>query len=266
MGYTPTDWKDDDEVTSSKLNNLESGVTAVGYTPTTWASGDTVTAEKLNKLEQGVADCNDLVSYADRTITEFTFTEDMRLSSNNHLSIGNFYALSFAGCAALSKINGSEYVDSFIGGSAFNATQALKRIDFPNATKLGDSNANNSIMGGSGVVVASFGSVTELYNGSLAGANDLEYLYLPSVKTIGASIQGDQKLKHVYIGATCTTINSGAFGGSGGQSTGLIIDCGFAQGAVSGAPWGATNATINYGVTDPGSVDAMIEADEGGNS
>jgi hypothetical protein len=75
------------------------------------------------------------------------------------------------------------------------------------------------------------------------------------------SFQGDQYLKHVYIGKDCTSIGSACFGSSGGASTGLIIDCGFAEGAVSGAPWGAANATINYNVPDPGSIDAMIEGE-----
>lgn len=53
-------------------------------------------------------------------------------------------------------------------------------------------------------------------------------------------------LSYVYIPASVTKIGSAAFVDVGG-----IIDCGFAEGAVSGAPWGATNATIRYNVPEP---------------
>lgn len=56
------------------------------------------------------------------------------------------------------------------------------------------------------------------------------------------------RLEYVYLGDGVTSIDSYAFQGS---TTPFVLDCGFAEGAVSGAPWGATNATINYNVPAP---------------
>lgn len=264
MSYIPSEWSDGNEVTSAKLNNLESGVTAVGYEPTTWKAGDVVTAEKLNHLEQGVADSDQLTSLMNGTVTEFTITEEMKRENNfngyKYLGIGFSYPLSFSDCKDLETINGLSLVD-IVKGYAFTGCVKLKNLCIPNAVTVGDSNYSLSVLGGSGVETISLDSVTAIYDGVSSGASNLEYVYLPKAVTIGSSIQGCSKLKHVYIGADCTSINAGCFGGSGGQSTGLIIDCGFAEGAVSGAPWAASNATINYNVPDPGSIEAMIEGE-----
>lgn len=261
MSYIPTDWSDNDEITSVSLNHLESGVTAVGYEPTQWSAGDVVTAEKLNKLEQGVAESADvMVDYINRSITEFTITPEMNSYGSEYpeyFSIGG-YGFTFRNCSHLTKVNGLELITYEVSPDAFTGT-ALTEIDLPNAYYIGSSNDNYSIIGGSSCAKLSCKKAETIYKGGLSGAASLEYLYLPSAKTIGDSVQGCSKIKHVYIGANCTSIGSSCFSGSGGQSTGLIIDCGFAEGAVSGAPWGATNATINYNVPDPGSIDAMIE-------
>lgn len=49
-------------------------------------------------------------------------------------------------------------------------------------------------------------------------------------------------LTNVTIPDSVTSIDNTAFR----EMPDLTINCGFAEGAVSGAPWGATNATINY--------------------
>ena len=54
-------------------------------------------------------------------------------------------------------------------------------------------------------------------------------------------------LTSITIPNSVTNIGSNAFG----HCTNLLtINCGFAEGAVSGAPWGAENAVINYNVTE----------------
>ena len=68
----------------------------------------------------------------------------------------------------------------------------------------------------------------------------------PLVEIINGACYGATNLDYVYIPATVTTIGSLSFTGVKGT-----IDCGFAEGAVSGAPWGATNATIHYNVAEP---------------
>lgn len=257
MSYIPSEWSDGDAVTSAKLNHLESGVTAVGYEPTTWAAGDVVTAEKLNHLEQGVADSADVMAnYVNRTMTEFTITEDMQ--RNGSLSIDDYF--NFGGCQWLEKINGLDLVNYSVEYPGFIGTAKLKDIHLPNVQYINGNSAGYSIFGGSGVERFSAPKATIDSYSALCGNLNLQYLYLPSMVELNR-VQGCTKLKHVYIGKDCTSIGSECFGGSGVQSTGLIIDCGFAEGAVSGAPWGSSNATINYNVPDPGSIEAMIEGE-----
>ena len=55
-------------------------------------------------------------------------------------------------------------------------------------------------------------------------------------------------LEYVYI-KNAQEINAQAFVDC--TQSNLVIDCGFAEGAVADAPWGATNATINYNVPAP---------------
>ena len=68
------------------------------------------------------------------------------------------------------------------------------------------------------------------------------------VKNIGDFAFYDcTSLTSITIPNSVTNIGSNAFG----HCTNLLtINCGFAEGAVSGAPWGAENAVINYNVTE----------------
>ena len=286
MSYTPTEWNDNDEVTSTLLNNLESGVTAVGYEPTQWSAGDVVTAEKLNKLEQGVADSADVfLHYIKRDLTEFTITPDMFPYQDINDEHWDYYrdngytdeeieeymfsyrklsdALNFDGCTNLTKINGLDLIHSVQLTHAFAGCQSLTEIELPNATYIVSdiiSSATNTynIIASSGIKKFSAPKALVVADGGFTGGLNLEYCYLPKVTKIGNVFQGCSSLKRVYIGADCTEIGSACFGGS---RSGLIIDCGFAQGAVSGASWASYNATINYNVPDPGSIDAMIESE-----
>lgn len=58
---------------------------------------------------------------------------------------------------------------------------------------------------------------------------------------------GCTSLTSITIPDSVTNIGKSAFAGCTNLKT---INCGFAEGAVSDAPWGATNATINYNVTE----------------
>ena len=76
---------------------------------------------------------------------------------------------------------------------------------------------------------------------------------LPSVKTINSNqITGCTSLEVINIGTSITGISSGAFQNA---PEGLVINLPVAEGAIAGAPWGATNnIIINYDTPYAGSV------------
>lgn len=137
----------------------------------------------------------------------------------------------------------------FNGKETFAGTLALEKAIFPNVTSFHSN--NNAQFGGAGTNSESlfiyFPKLLEVENNLLSGAN-VTKCYLPAVTKVGNSFGGCSKLAEVYIGPNCTSIGTGAFGGT---KSGIVINCGFAEGAVSGAPWAASNATINYNVPVP---------------
>ena len=79
------------------------------------------------------------------------------------------------------------------------------------------------------------------------GCTSLKSANLKNIKTIGNdAFKGCAALENVFLPSTVESIQSSAFGST---SATLTIYCGFSEGAVSGAPWGATNATIVYDYT-----------------
>ena len=80
-------------------------------------------------------------------------------------------------------------------------------------------------------------------------APQLNYIQKKAFAGVGNSeteifISSDIDWDHVGV-----SFDASAFAGFSG-----ILNCGFAEGQVSGAPWGAANATINYNVPAPKDV------------
>ncbi len=90
-------------------------------------------------------------------------------------------------------------------------------------------------------------SVTTIGTRAFQNCTALTSVTIPSgVTSIGDSAFGScSALTSVTIPASVTSIGQNAFT----NSTLTDIYCGFAEGAVSGAPWGAANATIHYNAT-----------------
>lgn len=79
----------------------------------------------------------------------------------------------------------------------------------------------------------------------------LEIVILPKIKRLQQAniMTNNPSLQYVYLGPDCTTMNNIVF-----SATFVgVIDCGFSSTApaAANAPWGATNATINYDVAEP---------------
>ena len=88
--------------------------------------------------------------------------------------------------------------------------------------------------------------VTSIGDWAFSGCTALTSVTIPSgVASIGGwAFSGCTGLTSITIPNSVTSIGSGVFW----NCTRLTdIYCGFAEGAVSGAPWGASNATIHYG-------------------
>ena len=93
-------------------------------------------------------------------------------------------------------------------------------------------------------------SVTSIGTYAFQGCTSLTSVEIPSsVTSIGTfAFQSCTSLTSIEIPSSVTSIGTYAFGSIKSDA---VINCGFAQGAVSGAPWGApAGVTINYGVTN----------------
>ena len=90
--------------------------------------------------------------------------------------------------------------------------------------------------------------VTTIGNSAFSSCTNLASITIPDgVTTIGiAAFSGCTSLASVTIPEGVTTIGNYAFSN---MPTDSHIYCGFSEGDVSGAPWGATNATIVYDYT-----------------
>ena len=90
--------------------------------------------------------------------------------------------------------------------------------------------------------------VTTIGDGAFSNCTSLASVTIPEgVTTIGiAAFSGCTSLASVTIPEGVTTIGDDAFSD---MPVGSHIYCGFSEGDVSGAPWGATNATIVYDYT-----------------
>lgn len=92
--------------------------------------------------------------------------------------------------------------------------------------------------------------VTTIGNMAFNNCSNLTEVNIPnSVTTIGTNaFRMCSSLAELNLPNSITSIGSGAFQNIKSDA---VINCGFAEGAVSGAPWGApSTATINYNVTN----------------
>ena len=108
---------------------------------------------------------------------------------------------------------------------------------------------NNAFNGCSSLESISLPSgIMDIGNSAFSGCSSLALINLPSsIKTIGSSaFQSCSGLTSITFEGTPESIGSYAFYNCQNLTT---INVPWAEGAVAGAPWGATNATINYNYT-----------------
>lgn len=135
------------------------------------------------------------------------------------------------------------------------ALNHVKSVTLPDSLKTIGSNAFYGLGNANGGVKFDLiaNGVTEI--DGFSNASNIKKIVLPSVTKIKAScFNGCTSVGYVYIGPNCTNIGSAAFGG---VPITCKVECGFAEGAVSGFPdsagWAGDPASldITYNVASP---------------
>ena len=152
----------------------------------------------------------------------------------------------FDKCTSLAHVSFSESLTS-IGESAFNSCSNLALTSLPaGVTSIG----SGAFYGCSNLALTSLpAGVTSIGSGAFNSCSNLALTSLPAgVTSIGSyAFSGCTRLTSITFKGTPTTIASSAFDGCTNLTD---IKVPWAEGAVSGAPWGATNATITYNYTE----------------
>ena len=146
----------------------------------------------------------------------------------------------FDHCTALETIDFNGVTT--IGSYAFDHCTALETIDFNGVTTIG-SNAFQ-YTGFKKLTIPS--TITSIASSAFAYCTSLEEVVLEPTMTSMSNpyiFGGCASLKKVYIKKSFSSLNSNTFNGDD-AITDIYVP--WASGAVSGAPWGATNATVHY--------------------
>ena len=134
-----------------------------------------------------------------------------------------------------------------VRGWAFFGCSSLALIVLPNGlTSIGD----NAFSYCSNLALTSLpNGLTSIGESAFANCMNLALTSLPeSVTSIGGSaFAGCSSLTSITFKGTPSSITSSAFSGCTNLTD---IKVPWSEGAVSGAPWGATNATITYNYTE----------------
>ena len=151
----------------------------------------------------------------------------------------------FSGCTKLALTSLPSGLTS-IGFQVFGGCKNLALTSLPSGLTSIDSHAFD---GCTKLALTSLPSgITRIGTNAFAGCFKLVLTSLPSgITSIGSSaFYNCTKLTSITFTGTPTSIGSSAFSGCTNLTT---INVPWAEGEVANAPWGATNATINYNYT-----------------
>lgn len=147
----------------------------------------------------------------------------------------------FSYCTSLVSVEIGDAVRT-INSYAFDHCSALTNIDFNGVTTI-----NSYAFQYAGLKKLTIPStITSIATYAFAYCTSLEELILePTMTSMSNSyiFRGCTSLKKVYIKKSFSSLNSNTFYGDT-AITDIYVP--WASGAVSGAPWGATNATVHY--------------------
>ena len=148
----------------------------------------------------------------------------------------------FYGCTGLTEMI-IPYGVTNIDGSVFQGCRNLTSVDLPETIINLGALAFYDCMALSNITIPN--NVKTIGNYTFSGCDSLVDVQIPdSVETIGISaFRWCENLESVTIGSGVTSIGENTFDGCGNLTT---INVPWSEGDVAGAPWGATNAIINY--------------------
>lgn len=135
-----------------------------------------------------------------------------------------------------------------VGEYCFNGCRKLRTISLPSLTSCG----TGIFFGCTLLESVSMPKLQSMGNNTFYSCPAIRQIDLPSVKTINSNqITGCTSLEVINIGPSITSINATAFQNA---PAGLVINLPVSEGALPNAPWGATNAVINYDTPYAGTV------------
>ena len=204
-----------------------------------------------------------------RTIEKDAFNSCTALSVLDLPSLEEIVHSGFKGCKSLQEINFPLVIrlgqDSFNGCSGivrvrcikaeevssgvFEQCSSLTEVYLPNVSVC-RANVFNDCIALKTIVMESCTTIGAAFH----NCKVLEKVFLPSMKRItdGLMFKGSDNLKEINLGDKIEAIANTAFAYT---PSGVVINLGVSEGAVSGAPWGAEDAVINYDVPYVGPED-----------
>lgn len=158
-------------------------------------------------------------------------------------SIGQY---AFQQCRMLTSLSIPNSVSS-IGSNAFNSMYALTSMTLPSLITNVPTSAFTSCSALTSVTIPN--GVTQINSYAFYNCDALPSIELPnSLKTIeNYAFRNCTSLTSITIPSSVTSIANYAFQGCTGL-TEIVVNK--AEGSISGAPWGAPNAIINYNYTE----------------
>ena len=151
---------------------------------------------------------------------------------------------SFRGCSALRELNLPLVTST--GSYAFIDCTSLEKVQMDKLTSVGTGTFQQC----SKLSEVILPRASTIMNAAFYACSSLKKLDLPSATQIRSNVIPGS-LEELNIGPNISSIATDAFRYAG---AGLVINLPVAEGVISGAPWGATEAVINYEVPYAGTV------------
>lgn len=221
------------------VNVSGENVPAVGFVPSEWdASGYITNGRWYGKNIPAGAFCNIDITVRGWKLTDITLPDDLDY----------IYAKAFYCCTDLSLTALPDSV-RYIKDYAFYNCRSLQLDKLPDSLKELGSKAFSGCTSLALTSIDNITSVSVLGSEVFRGCTSLQISAIPAqITRIDAfAFNNCIGLTQITFKGTPTSIHMNAFKDCSNLT---VINVPWAEGEVANAPWGAVNATINYGVTE----------------